>query len=304
MRRSGLDLPTKTDIDRRVERVLKDAGFSEPPVDIATVLEILQLDRGFYDLSEPSFVRRIWHRTKIGTHKLREVAESVRLQALLLFDEKRVLLDRALPMPKHDWASAHEAAHQIIPWHGEFCRGDTASTLDPDWHEQIEAEANFAASSLLFCGRVFTLQARETDPCWASVETLRKDHRKSLVTTARRYVTAGPKCPMLLVISTPSWEPKPVDQAGRVRHVVPSPEFESRFPLPDHEALRTAIDSNTWPCRGGPAGELLHSLADRNGSQHIFSAECFFNRYYIITLFVHSEAVTSSSIILPAASSA
>lgn len=70
-------------------------------------------------------------------------------------DDKRVLLDKGLPEIKHDWASAHEAGHEIIPWHREFCRGDTLLTLDPAWQEQIEAEANYAASGLLFCGDVF-----------------------------------------------------------------------------------------------------------------------------------------------------
>lgn len=283
---SLIDEATQRELDRLVSRVLRDAGFRGPPVDIEVVLEALKLDRDFYDLEDPGLLRRLGHRILVGAKRVADFVEKVRLQALLFFDDKRVLLDKDLPKLKHDWASAHEVGHELIPWHREFCRGDTLETLDPAWHEQLEAEANYAASGLLFCGEVFSNDARDTQPCWKSIELLRRRYRKNWVPTARRYVEKGPDHPMLLLVSTASWNPRPADQPGRVRHFVSSPSFETRFPDPDPEALRQAVDGNTQKRRGGPVGQFNWRLLDRNEEPHVFHAECFYNTYYIITLFV------------------
>jgi hypothetical protein len=77
--------------------VLRDAGFRQPPVDIARVLQTRRLDSSFYDLKEPNLLRRFQHRVKIGAHKLTELVERVQLKALLLFDERQVLIDSTLP---------------------------------------------------------------------------------------------------------------------------------------------------------------------------------------------------------------
>lgn len=180
-----------------------------------------------------------------------DFVEGVRLQALLFFDDNKVLLDKELPDVKHDWASAHEVGHQIIPWHRDFCRGDTLFTLDPAWHEQLEAEANYAASGLLFCGEAFTADARDTLPCWATIQQLRQRYRKSLLSTVRRYVRHGPDRPMVLLVSTAWWDSMPADQSGRIRHLVTSPSFDNRFLLPDAEALRRSVDHRTVRRRGG-----------------------------------------------------
>ena len=70
------------------------------------------------------------------------------LQALYLPDRKRILLDGRLPEKKHRWHEAHEIGHSLIPWHEEVMLGDN-SYLSQDCHEQVEAEANFAAARRL-----------------------------------------------------------------------------------------------------------------------------------------------------------
>jgi hypothetical protein len=286
--------PSRRDIDRLVEAVLRDSGFREPPVDIAVVLEVLKLDRSFYDLQDPGFLRSLGHRIVIGTRRVVELVGRIRLQALLFFDDRKVLLDKDLPRLKHDWASAHETGHQIIPWHREFCRGDTIFALDPAWREELEAEANYAASALLFCGEAFTADARDTEPCWSSIETLKRRYRRNLHSTARRYVRHGPELPMMLLISTAWWDPKPPDQPARVRHLVLSPDFESRFLPPDPDDLRKVVDDRTLERRGGPVGEFRCQLRDKNGDMQVFRAECFYNTYYVITLLVHEGSTTDA----------
>ena len=60
-------------------------------------------------------LRRLRHSMLIGARRLSEIVEKVRLQALILFDDRRVLLDQSLPKLKLDWALAHEAGHELIP---------------------------------------------------------------------------------------------------------------------------------------------------------------------------------------------
>lgn len=304
MKSPKIDQASRRDIDGLVRRVLHDAGFREPPVDIGRVLDTLKLDREFYDLENPGLLRRLRHTILVGGRRLSEFVEKVRLQALILFDDKRVLLDRGLPSLKHDWALAHEAGHELIPWHRPFSRGDTQNTLDPAWHEQLEAEANYAASGLLFCGQAFTNDARDTVPGWASVENLRRRYRKNLLPTARRYVELGPDHPMVILVSTAAWDRKPDNQATRVRHLVLSPTFESSFKEPDPDVLRRTIDVHTHKRRGGAVGEFQCSLRDRNGDMHLFDVECFYNSYYVISLFVHRGPAAASVVMTAGAATA
>ncbi len=80
--------------------------------------------------------------------------------------------------------------------------------------------ANYAASTLMFCGPVFTTEAKDTKPEWASIEGLKKRYRKSYSTTLRRYVQFGPDCPIAMLVITPLWMERPPDQEGRCRHFV------------------------------------------------------------------------------------
>lgn len=287
MNRPDLERPAKDDIDKRVANVLRDAGFREPPVDIQRVLQTLKLDREFYDLEDPGLLRQLRHRMLIGTKLLADYIEKIRLQALLLFDDKRVLLDRDLPELKHDWATAHEVGHELIPWHRHYCRGDTLQTLDPLWHEKLEAEANYAASALLFCGEVFATEAKNRPPSWETIRSLSTRYRKNLLPTARRYVEHGAAIPMILLVTTAPWDTTPVDQDGRIRHFIASPAFKARFPCPKLEKLRKLVDENAQQRRGGPVAGFLGRLVDHHGEHHDFHAEGFYNSYYIMTLFAH-----------------
>ena len=61
----------------------------------------------------------------------------------------------------------------------------------------------------MFCGPVFSGEAKDTKPEWASIEGLKKRYGKSYSTTLRRYVQFGPDCPMAMLVSTPLWMESP-----------------------------------------------------------------------------------------------
>jgi len=186
-----------------------------------------------------------------------------------------------------------------LVWHRPYFYGDTAQELNPDWREPLEAEANYGASALMFCGPVFTEEARDTKPVWASVEELKKRYGKSYSTTLRRYVQFGPEVPMAMLVSTPSWKDLPSDQNTRCRHFVPSPSFEEMFSIITLERLRRQVDVHSTRRRGGLVADFTLCLEDDNGTRHEFRAQSFFNTHYLQTLFVHLANVSSKKIVLP-----
>jgi len=296
-----LDSHTRKEIEVVAWRLLRDAGISAPPVSVPAVVAHLDLYRDFYDLQDPSFLDRVKHRALIHGRRLVDIIHKVSLQAVLLYDEDRIVLDAALPPIKHDWSTCHEVTHRALRWHKEYFRADTAQTLAPDWHERLEAEANYGASELMFCGPVFAREARDLLPAWSSLEELVKRYGKSKTATLRRFVQHGPDRAMAMLVSTPYWEETPPDQNARSRHYVPSSLFAQRFSGIGPEALVTLVDRYSEQRRGGPVADFVCPLEDDSGDAHEFRGESFYNRHYILTLFVEVPNRPARRIIVPRA---
>lgn len=272
-----MDEATRREIDKMVAKTLRDADLSQPPIFIEDLLHYLDVHRAFYDLEDPNLLQRFWHRIKVGGERLKKITEKINLQALWLPDQEQIWVDKALPPPKIEWASFHDATHTILRWHRPFFLGDTAQTLDPDYQEQLESEANYGASALMFGGNIFTKEALDTDPSWESIELLRKRHKKSYVTTLWRYVLFSHDRPMAMMVSTPSWILKPPGQENRYRHFKVSNNFEKQFGYVTPEEILIEIDSNTIQRRGGIVGDFNFCLLDLNGNRREFRAQVFFN---------------------------
>lgn len=296
-----MDNSTRREIDRVAWQTLRAAGITEPPVSVKALLEHLELSREFLDLQNPTFRDKMKHRIRVYGRKLNQILKKISLRAVLFHDQNRIVVDETLPAVKRDWPSFHEASHKILVWHNPyFGYGDTAQTLNPDWHERLEAEANRGASALMFCGPVFTKESRDTKPEWAVIEKLKERYDKSFSTTLRRYIEFGPKVPMVMLTSTASWADQPSDQKTRCRHFVPSPSFVEMFSEVTAEQLREQVDVNSKRRRGGLIADFTLCLKDDNGTKHEFRAESFFNSYYVQTLFVQLAEVKSKTIVLPA----
>lgn len=141
----------------------------------------------------------------------------------------------------------------------------------------------------MFCGRVFTEEARRTNPNWSSVADLKERYGKSFVTTLRRYVEHGPDWPMAMMVNTPVWSIQPENGVVRFRHFVTSERFSLWFGNVAPINLLEAIDDNTTKCAGGPAANFLLPLEDDNGDLHEFHCESFNNTYDILTLFSYAR---------------
>jgi hypothetical protein len=218
--------------------------------------------------------------------------------AVLFYDENRIVVDEELPEIRQEWPSFHEVSHKIFGWHKPYFYGDTAQTLDPDWHEMLENEANYGASSLMFCWPVFTKEARDMAKEWSSVKFLHERYNKTMTTTLRRFVEHGPECPMAMLVSTPYWCIKPEDQTKQWRHFVRSKMFSEQFNTVTAEDVLKAVDGNSSIRKGGPVADFTFSLNDDNGVLHEFHAESFYNRYYLLTLCVQLKKCTAKRIVM------
>ncbi len=287
-----VDESTKREIDKVVMKTLKEAGMREPPFLVDDLFEHLKIDREFYDLEDPSLIRRFVHKVKVKGKILSTIKQKIKLAAMWLPNKgcrDRIYVDSSLPEPKRKWASFHDATHGILEWHKPYFLGDTAQTLDPDFQNTLEAEAHYGASGLMFGGDVFTRDALDTTPEWDSIEMLKKEYNASYVTTLRRFVQFSHDIPMAFVVSTAWWMTKPDDQEHRCRHFIRSKLFETQFAVISGDIVLKDIDENTTKRRGGPVGEFFLCFPDLNGDLHEFYAETFFNRHYFLTLLVHNK---------------
>lgn len=289
---------TSQDIDNRIDRVLRGLGNPEPPLRLEDVRELLKLDLAFYTADDPGIAREAISRIRVASIQIFQrptlIIDAIRklsLKALYLPDRKRILLDGSLPKKKHRWNEAHEIGHSVIPWHDEMMLGDNSQTLSQDCHDQIEAEANFAAGRLLFLRDRFVNEVRSMEPTLESVRKLHGNFGNTMSTTLYRFVeTAGIDKPIVgLITDHPHVARRPENfNCGKpCRHFIQSPAFAKRFSKLPESDLFEAVVGYCGSQNGGPLGNNELILADDNGDQHRFYFETFFNRYDALTLGVY-----------------
>lgn len=295
MKNLYLKARTVADIDDQISKVLRGLGNPEPPVDLRFVRELLKLDRGYYSTSDDSLLRETFSRMKVAGLQvlkrptlLKEAVQSLSLKALYLPDQKRILLDKDLPILKHRWNEAHEIGHDIIPWHVGMMFGDNEQTLTPACHEIMEAEANYAAGQLLFLGGRFAMEAIDVKPSLSEVLALGKRFGNTMTSTLWRFAEqAHQDRPMVALVSGhphPAKRRPDFNPAEPCRYCVQSPAFIERFNDISEIALFSVIASYSGAQRGGILGEDEVTLTDGNGEGHVFKFETFFNGHEALTL--------------------
>lgn len=288
------------DLRALVGKVLRGLGSSEPPLDLRDVRELLRLDRQYYSSTDDSTVREFVSKVKIaGTQILArptillDVIRKASLSALWVPDRKRILIDRDTPELKHRWYEAHEIGHSLPAWHGEFLYGDSETTLSPMCHEQLEAEANYAAGQLLFLGGRFAVEALDDAPTLASVRALAKRFGNTITSTLWRYVEeAHDGRPMVGIVNPRALLGDATASAPQApsRYCIESPAFRTRFDYGEPQLL-AAVSTYAMHRRGGPLGEAEIVLLDRNGDGHVFRFESFSNGHSTLTLAVRARPV-------------
>jgi hypothetical protein len=295
VRNVGLGARTVADIDGQVAKVLRGLGNPEPPIDLGVVRDLLKLDRGYYSTTDDGLLRETFSRLKVAGRQvllrptiLRDAVLSLSLKALYLPDQKRILLDKDLPLLKHRWNEAHEIGHDLIPWHARMMFGDTEQTLTPACHEIMEAEANYAAGQLLFLADRFRAEATAAAPSLKLVKALSKEFGNTLTSTLWRFTEqAHGNRPMVALVTGhphPAKRRPDFNAADPCRYCVESPPFRERFYGMTEAQLFQVIVGYSGAQRGGSLGEAEVVLQDQNGERHVFAFETFFNGHEALTL--------------------
>jgi len=281
-----IDKRTAKDIDLRINTILREIGVKEPPLNISDVEQFLLINKSFYDLEDPELLDKIKHKLQIGQQKVKKIINKINLRALFFSDTNQIAIDQNVPASKHKWVTAHEIIHKILPTHNQLLIGDTAETLDPDYHDMMEGEANYGASSLIFLNNKFTKEAKDYECNLESVFCLSKRYKNSKTSTIRRYVETNNSSPIAAIVSKPAWKTS-LNGNERCRYFIKSNLFLKMFSNIDKNLLMTFIDINSHRCAGGPCGKATNRLFDINGDGHEFLFESFYNRYDILTLISH-----------------
>lgn len=287
---------TVRDIDSRVERLLADLGNPQPPLRLELVRELLRLDLRYYSSADTSWLEGTLHKLRIAGKQvlarptlILDVVKKLDLKALVIPDQKRILIDSGLAAPKQRWSEAHEILHRVIPWHDGAAMGDADLTLSRECHEQIETEANYGAGQLLFLGAAFTRQLLdESIVCFDTVHRLATSLGNSKTTTLWRVVEKLPVPAFGLIGPHPRYPAK--SDTSAARYFIRSEAFSRQFPDVTPGVL---VDLIAPLCRAGKgpigAGEVVLRGADLQ--DHVFGAECFHNGYDALSLGVYRQAV-------------
>lgn len=161
----------RQDIQARTDKILRELGNPEPPLNLDDVRALLQLDRDYFTGDSDGLLQATVSKLKRGGLQilqrpmlLIDAVKKFDLRALYLPDRRRIMIDDSIPKPKHRWLEAHEIGHDLLPWHHDMLLGDDRLTPTPSTHDKMEAEANYAAGSL-----VFLTQAKHFARCLRSL---------------------------------------------------------------------------------------------------------------------------------------
>ncbi|TAX26854.1 ImmA/IrrE family metallo-endopeptidase [Rhizobium leguminosarum] len=295
MRNIILSRGTASDIERQVNKVLRGLGDPEPPLPLEDVRALLSLDRRYYSTTDDSFLRETISKLTIAGAQImkrpgliRDAVRKFDLRALYLPDRKRILLDSTQPDAKQRWNEAHEIGHSILPWHEDLMLGDHEQTLTPGCHQQIEAEANYAAGQLLFLQSRFGAAANDSPPGLDAVRALKAAFGNTYTTTFWRFIEdSHSKIPMIGLIGP---HPRfPTGGQPDFRHIIESPAYKTMFESLPADRLVQAVRTYCEYRKRGPLGAGEVNLIDKRGDAHVFLFETFSNTYDCLTMGIYQR---------------
>ena len=287
MKNTPVGVGEARDIDRQVERVLRELGHPEPPLRLELVRELERLDRHFYSTADASCLGEMIGRLRRAGRQivsrptlLLDAVRKAQLSALWIPDGRRILIDNEIPNLKKRWAEGHEVGHSLADWHRAYFLGDDSYTLSSRCDETLENEANYGAGQLLFLRGRFMEEAREMTPSLDTVAHLAKTFGNTQTTTLWRFAEQVDYPAVGVVCGHPDQRDDDFDPLNPCKYVIESPSFRDRFTSSVSEVgLYHVIRGYCAWRRGGPLGESEEVLVDGNGDSHVFRFETRYNSY-------------------------
>ncbi len=285
----------KRKIRAQVDRILRDIGRTEPPLDLADVRALLSLDLQYYSSTDRGLITELTHRFTIlakkqlpnlGNHLLAALAKS-RLCAFWVPESSQILIDSDVPKPKHRWIQAHEITHSVTSWHKSFLFGDNSRTLDPACHAVLEAEANYGAGRLLFLQDQFSLDARSLPLSFTSIIQLAKRYNNSIVSTFWRAVEErDPGQSVFGIISIHPQHPEVGEHDGPMpwRYFIRSSAFITQFASISADEVYAVVTQKATYRRTGPVLSVDIVFTDVTGSDWEFCIQSHSTGHALLTL--------------------
>lgn len=277
MRNILLSAGTADTIDKQVSKIFRGLGNPEPPIDLDAVYKLEKLDPHFYTKNDEGVFRESISRVKVGAQLILEnptrIWDAVKkwdLKALYVPSQRRILIDGSLHNFKIRWNGAHEIGHSILEWHQDYTWGDTLVTLSEACHEQLEAEANYAAGRLLFFQDTFAEHVKGSEITLRHLNHVSKTFGNSWTSTLYRAVECLDTPAFAVIGSHPRRH-----GADRFKYFVRSIPFTQRFPAFDEVRCPGIFATYCTYSTKGPLGSGSFSVEDLHGERYKFTIESF-----------------------------
>lgn len=294
----------RRDIHEHMARLLRDLGNPEPPLRLEQVRALQKLDLTYYSKADLSLLDEIAHRARMAGNditttakRMVDVIKKYGLRGMLMSKEgdKRIFIDDEVAKLKQRFLIAHEITHDVLPWHRSLLLGDNESTLNPTFHQTMEAEANYGGRHLLFLGGRFRPEAMDCSFEWKTIDQLCKRYGNTLTTTLWQMVCErDPNTPVFGAVSRHPYHPDICEKAGNdnVAYFPRSRAFVAQFQGITTEIAYAAIRQHATTRKRGPVGEGESIFYDANGEPHVFRLFSFSNTYDLLTYGIYMRKHT------------
>lgn len=121
-----------------------------------------------------------------------------------LFDrtENTIYISQTRHLGRKNFVKLHETGHGVLPWQNAVIGAfDNSSTLNPDFEDQFEEEANYFASITLFQHNRYNREMKKVDFGLPGVIALSKKFGSSVHASFRNYIFKTNKRCILLVLN-------------------------------------------------------------------------------------------------------
>ncbi len=296
-----IDNNERSDINEHISRLLRDLGNPEPPLRLETVRELQKLDLAYYSKSDLNLLDEMAHKARLAGNQISSTARSMRdviteygIKGLLLLKEgdKKIFIDDDVVPLKRRFIIAHEIIHDLLPWHRSLLIGDNESTLNPTFHQAMEAEANYGGRRLIFMGEQFQREALDIRFDWKSIQQLKKRYDNTLTTTLWHMVCErDPSQPAFGLISKHPYHDDICAKAGNnnVAYFPRSKGLIEQFSNLTPDIAFSAVTTHASRKKRGPVGEGESIFYDANGDAHIFDIFSFSNTYDLLTYGIYKK---------------
>lgn len=183
------ELESRNEIDRRVDRLLLQAGarfrFPTPVEDLFAVQKLRLSKPESSPLAEAIF--------STAPQALREKLRGIRFTLLAMLDrpERFIHIDPNDLEVRQRFSTCHEIGHDLCSWQSELYYLDGPEHLKPTIHDLFEREANYASASLLFQQEVFRQVVRGYQPGAMTIKALAGQFGASIHATFRQYIQSS-----------------------------------------------------------------------------------------------------------------